>query len=197
MKVMESRVANLEAEALKEQGNQLFKLSDFDKAIDCFTKAIEIDSSNAKYFLNRSLCYGSQGDWSRSGEDARKALRLDPKYSKAHFRLIRALIELKRFNDAKTACLVALKEFGELKEFHQLEQELFDKTKIPLRPRSNDYDIVEELGDGNFSKVFKAVYKSTGLHYAIKVCILYLCGRIDYAVRVVDVVTTAVTDRRR
>lgn len=175
---MTQRVENVEAELLKEQGNQLFKAGDFSGAIVCFTNAITIEDNNAKYYSNRSLCHGSLGDWLHSGEDAKKALQLDYKYTKAHFRMIRALIELRRFNDAKVALLAALKEFGELKEFKQFEQELFEATKIPVRPKSSDYDIVEELGDGNFSKVFKAVYKATGLTYAIKVMYLTVIAMV-------------------
>ena len=40
---------------------------------------------------------------------------------------------------------------------------------MALRPSPKDFEIIEELGDGNFSKVMKAKYKKTGAIYAVKV----------------------------
>jgi len=50
-----------------------------------------------------------------------------------------------------------------------LESDLFLNSGVPLRPSPKDFEILEELGDGNFSKVVKARYKQTGAIYAIKV----------------------------
>jgi serine/threonine protein kinase len=46
---------------------------------------------------------------------------------------------------------------------------------VPSRPKPTDFDIVEELGDGNFSKIFKAEYKPTKKVYAIKVSKYGMC----------------------
>ncbi len=45
------------SESLKNQGNEYFKKGFYDKAIECYTKAIENDSSQAIYFMNRALAY--------------------------------------------------------------------------------------------------------------------------------------------
>ena len=50
-----------------------------------------------------------------------------------------------------------------------LEAEILLKTKIPLRPKSTDFEVIEDLGEGNFSKIFKVSLKSTGEIYAMKV----------------------------
>lgn len=162
-------VVNIDAEALKEQGNVAFRKGDFDVALPLYSLAIDMDPQNAKYLVNRSLCYASLGQWNESLDDAKKAVTLEAKFQKAHYRVVKALFELRRFKEARLAILSGLKECGESKEMKQLEEELMTRTGIPLRPKSTDFEIIGELGDGNFSKVFKAQHKPTGKVYAIKV----------------------------
>jgi hypothetical protein len=96
-------------------------------------------------------------------------MKLNPKLMKAHFRYIKALLELEKYKEARYYLSLAIKEFNDNKEMKQLDQELFAKTGIPLRPNSNDFEILHEIGDGNFSKVYQARYKKTGKIYAVKV----------------------------
>jgi len=42
-----------EAESLKRQGNDHMKEEKYDKAIECYSKAIAIDNENAAYHCNR------------------------------------------------------------------------------------------------------------------------------------------------
>ena len=37
------------------------------------------------------------------------------------------------------------------------------------RPKPSDFDILEEIGNGNFTNIYKAKYKQDGKLYAIKV----------------------------
>ena len=48
-----------QAESLKRQGNDHMKDEEFDKAIDCYSRAIAIDGGNAVYYCNRYryLCF--------------------------------------------------------------------------------------------------------------------------------------------
>ena len=179
---VEPEVVNLEAEAIKEQGNAAFREGKFTEAIPLYTKAIELDPNNFKYLVNRSLCFASLSQWTESFEDANNALKLNVKFQKAHFRLIKALFELGRIKEARLALLAGLKECGESKEMKSLEEELLTRTGIPLRPKSTDFEIIGELGDGNFSKVYKATHKPTNRTFAIKVvlfffflCLYFLC----------------------
>lgn len=178
MSVPEPEVVNLEAEAIKEEGNAAFRASDFEKALGLYSRAVEMDPTNAKYLVNRSLCYASMGKWDMSYMDAKSAVALSPKAQKAHFRLIKAQFELGKFKEARLALLNAIKECGESKELKSLEEELMTRTGIPLRPKSTDFEIVGELGDGNFSKVYKARHKSTDRVFAIKVTYCHVCTRI-------------------
>ena len=168
---IEPEIVNIEAEEIKEQGNAAYRCGDYNTAVEMYTKAVDLDSSNSKYLVNRSLCYFSMNNWSSSYEDALKAVSLSPKNQKAHFRLVKALFELSRYKEARLAILSALKECGECKEQKALEEELLTRTGIPLRPKSTDFEIIGELGDGNFSKVYKAKHKPTDRVFAIKVCL--------------------------
>jgi hypothetical protein len=49
---------------------------------------------------------------------------------------------------------------------------------VALRPSPKDFDIIEELGDGNFSKVMKAKYKKSGTIYAVKVSRIFCYERV-------------------
>jgi tetratricopeptide (TPR) repeat protein len=167
---MSSEILNLEAEEQKELGNESFRKGDFAKAVEYFTNAIQMDDKNFKYFTNRSLCFASLNQWGKSCHDAKTAVSLSSNYEKAHFRLVKALIEMSHFKEARVCLLLALKECGETKDLKALESLIFVRTHIALRPKSTDFEIVDELGDGNFSKVYKACHKVTKKHYAIKVC---------------------------
>lgn len=157
-------------ESWKTLGNNAFKNGDFTTAIKHYSQAIEAESTNASYYVNRSLAYASLKEWKECAADASSALKLDSKYVKAHFRLVKAFLAMQRFRDARFALSNALKECGEnVKELKELEVEILNTTGIPLRPKSTDFEVIGELGDGNFSKVYKAVLKATKETYAIKV----------------------------
>jgi hypothetical protein len=53
-----------------------------------------------------------------------------------------------------------------------LETELVELTGLPVRPKPTDFEVLQDLGEGNFTKVVKAQYKPTKNIYAIKVSIL-------------------------
>ncbi|KAG8234863.1 hypothetical protein J437_LFUL013150 [Ladona fulva] len=76
-----------EAENLKQVGNSLMKENKFKEAITNYTRAIEIDPNNAVYYCNRAAANIKLGVYGAAIEDCNQALRIDPRYSKAHSRL--------------------------------------------------------------------------------------------------------------
>lgn len=92
--------ANLTDVQLKEQGNGLFAVHRYDDAINCYTKAIIKNPSNATYFSNRALCYLKQKKWEQSCQDCRRALDIDGNLLKAHFFLGQSLMELEYYDEA-------------------------------------------------------------------------------------------------
>jgi tetratricopeptide (TPR) repeat protein len=201
----DDEVAQRESRAafLKEIGNASYKEGNYANALEMYTSAIELCPTMALLWCNRSMCHAALGQWKESVSDAQSALKHDDKYEKAWYRLVKGLLELKRFREAGQNLLVAYKVghslccltsermidvppyhivvnhsqiCGEKAPLRALESEYFTLCQIYLRPNPNDFDVKEELGDGNFSKIYKATLKSTGAVYAIKVI---QCGRLQ------------------
>ena len=120
-------------------------------------------------YCNRALCYAGIQEWGNCITEANFALKLDPKYAKAHFRLIKASLALHAYKDARLYLLRAFQECGETADFKKLESEISKQWGMPVRPRPNHFEVLEELGSGNFSKIYKCSLKSTGKVYSLKV----------------------------
>lgn len=55
---------------LKDQGNKAFAAKDWDKAIDLFNQAIQLDPSNHVLWSNRSAAKAGKKDWESALADA-------------------------------------------------------------------------------------------------------------------------------
>ncbi|XP_013786316.1 small glutamine-rich tetratricopeptide repeat-containing protein alpha-like isoform X2 [Limulus polyphemus] len=75
------------AEKLKNEGNNLMKLEKYTDAIECYTKAIKLDGSNAVYYCNRAAAHSKLNDHHAAIEDCEIAIRIDSTYSKAYGRM--------------------------------------------------------------------------------------------------------------
>ena len=159
----------VETEQLKQLGNNAYKNGQYQEAVNYFTQAIDLIQTDATFFLNRSLAYASLKEWKLSAIDAKRATKINPKYVKAHFRLVKALFAMEHYRDARACLSFAFKETGESKELKVLEEEIYQLTKIPLRPKPTDFEIIHELGSGNYSSIYKVHLKATNDIYAIKV----------------------------
>ena len=92
-----------QAKALNLQADEAFENQDYQRAADLYTKAIDIDHSNAAYRSNRSAAYTHLGKYEDAANDASTSVGLDPHYAKAWDRLGEALLKLglgKRSRDA-------------------------------------------------------------------------------------------------
>ncbi|KAG0635310.1 hypothetical protein HOY80DRAFT_910921 [Tuber brumale] len=76
----------MSSDKLKTEGNAAFGAKDFDKAIDLFTQAIEVDPDNHVLFSNRSACYASIKDFDGALKDAVKCIEIKPDWAKGHTR---------------------------------------------------------------------------------------------------------------
>lgn len=76
-----------EAETLKGQGNAAMQQKDYQKAIEFYTKALDIVPLNPIYLSNRAAAYSGALQHDKAVEDAEMAVAADPKYSKAWSRL--------------------------------------------------------------------------------------------------------------
>lgn len=98
----------LKAENLKTEGNQLMKDEKYEEAIKCYTKAMELDSTNAVFPCNRAAAHSKKGDHQKAIEDCQKALTLDPNYGKAYGRMGLSYHNLNNLEKAKECYTKAL-----------------------------------------------------------------------------------------
>lgn len=75
------------ADKLKVEGNTKMSAKQYDAAIDAYTRAIALDSTNAVYYSNRAAAYSSKGDHDKAILDAERAIEVDPGFVKAYHRL--------------------------------------------------------------------------------------------------------------
>jgi len=170
----ESSKTSNETMRLKDLGNASFKAGDMSASIQYYTQAIALDPSNHILYANRAMAYVGLLEWSAVIDDCKTALSYNDKYSKSYYRLIKALMATNKLREARQYLLIAFQKCKEdtssHKNFLVLERDLNDVYPSPLRPKPGDFDIVDELGDGNFSKIYLAKLKTDKERvFAIKV----------------------------
>lgn len=92
-----------EAESQKTLGNEFIAANKPEQAVECYSKAIKIDPSNAIYFSNRAAAYSMMGEHFKALEDAKESCKLNPSYSKAFNRLGKAHLALGEPEEAVVA----------------------------------------------------------------------------------------------
>merc|ERR1719273_2146562 len=85
------------AEDFKAQANDFFKKEKYSNAEELYSKAIELDSTNAIYFANRSITHIKQESFGYALTDASKAIELDSTYTKAYYRRAAAHMALGKY----------------------------------------------------------------------------------------------------
>jgi tetratricopeptide (TPR) repeat protein len=75
----------------KEEGNILFRQGNYNDALLKFNNAIELDPNNEVFYLNRSMCNATLHNWLLSIEDAILSIKINKKYTKAHYRLVKGV----------------------------------------------------------------------------------------------------------
>ncbi|KAG9300989.1 hypothetical protein G9A89_018941 [Geosiphon pyriformis] len=99
----------MSADEFKNLGNQAFAAKDYGKAIEHFTKAIELDSSNHVLYSNRSAAYASLKNYSQALEDANKTVELKSDWAKGYSRKGAALHGLNKLEEARETYRAGLK----------------------------------------------------------------------------------------
>lgn len=89
-----------EAERLKTEGNEQMKLENFESAISYYTRALELNPTNAVYYCNRAAAYSKLGNYAGAVRDCEEAITIDPNYSKAYGRMGLALSSLNKHPEA-------------------------------------------------------------------------------------------------
>ncbi|XP_065653385.1 coiled-coil domain-containing protein 39-like isoform X2 [Hydra vulgaris] len=91
----------LQSRQVAVKGNQMAHACDYQGAVTMFTKAIQLDPNDHRFFGNRSYCYDRLEQYENALKDGDAAIRLAPEWPKGYFRKGRALTGLKRFQEAE------------------------------------------------------------------------------------------------
>ncbi|NXF73107.1 SGTB protein, partial [Sclerurus mexicanus] len=98
----------VKADQLKDEGNNHMKEENYGAAVDCYTRAIQLDPNNAVYYCNRAAAHSKLNNYREAIKDCESAIAIDPKYSKAYGRLGLALSSVNKYEEAVTSYQKAL-----------------------------------------------------------------------------------------
>ncbi|XP_056322127.1 small glutamine-rich tetratricopeptide repeat-containing protein beta isoform X3 [Danio aesculapii] len=84
------------------EGNNHMKEENYSSAVDCYTKAIELDQRNAVYYCNRAAAHSKLENYTEAMGDCERAIAIDPSYSKAYGRMGLALTSMSKYPEAIT-----------------------------------------------------------------------------------------------
>ena len=84
----------------KDKGNVLVKEKKYKEALDCYSKAIEIDPNDPILYSNRSLMHSNLSEFDEALKDAEKAISIKPDYAKAYLRKGKALEGQQKLKEA-------------------------------------------------------------------------------------------------
>jgi tetratricopeptide (TPR) repeat protein len=94
-----AETAQQQAERHNARGDKLFQANDFRGALAEFSRAIELDPSNAQFYFNRGYVkFKSLEDFTGARQDLDRAIQLKPSFTEAYG--VRAYVRLK-LNDYK------------------------------------------------------------------------------------------------
>eukprot|EP01132_Coremiostelium_polycephalum_P005903 gene5903-7352_t len=101
-KYVESKSTEIKAiaERVKNEGNSKLQAQDFQGALQCYSKSIAYDDTNAIYYANRAAAYSSLQMFEKAIEDCNEAIKRNPSYGKAYARLGSAYLALEKYQDA-------------------------------------------------------------------------------------------------
>jgi len=86
----------------KEKGNIMFKKGNYKRAIQYYTKSMELDPTNPVFPLNRAMAYLKLEKYSEAENDCTDCIKLTPKNVKALYRRGLARVGLKKYLEAKS-----------------------------------------------------------------------------------------------
>ncbi len=151
----------------KEEGNGLFKSSDWSGAYDTYTEALSIDPcnkfTNAKLYFNRAVAAAKMKKWKESIEDCTKAIELDENYLKAILRRASSYMEMEEYEEAVRDYERAHKADRSNGEYRRLLQNA--KLELKKSKRKDSYKILGVEKTANEDEIKKAYRKRALVHH--------------------------------
>ena len=93
----------------KDKGNKALQEKDYQKALEHYTNAINLNPKNHIFYSNRSSVYAILEKFEDALQDANKTVELDPKFVRGYSRKGAALFFLKRYKEASEVYSEGLK----------------------------------------------------------------------------------------
>merc|ERR1712166_19634 len=125
--------SNKEAAAAKKQlGNAAFGKKKHAVAIEHYTEAIELDPEDHVFWANRAAARLGLKQYQEAAADAREALRINPTFVKASFRLATALNGCAEHKEAVGALISALQTCAD-KDRAQLQAALSESREAETK----------------------------------------------------------------
>ena len=169
----------------KEKGNNLVQERKYQEALDCYTKAIELDKNDPILYSNRSAMYCNLNDFQNALDDANEAIKLKPNYPKAYLRKGNALEGQQKYEEALNVYQLGLKKDKNnaqlLEAYKKLEFNLNNLDENNEGYNRNE----EELNENKINKEIcllekYALKKSVKIYFAHQISSkLYMNGAIE------------------
>eukprot|EP01059_Diplonema_ambulator_P003103 TRINITY_DN12746_c0_g1_i1.p1 TRINITY_DN12746_c0_g1~~TRINITY_DN12746_c0_g1_i1.p1 ORF type:complete len:411 (+),score=77.74 TRINITY_DN12746_c0_g1_i1:261-1493(+) len=86
---------------LNNEGNVMYRNEMFDVAVECYTKAIELNPGNSSFYGNRGQAYFRRFMYEEAVNDALMAVKLDPGFWKGFIRAGKGMLKLGRLEEAE------------------------------------------------------------------------------------------------
>ncbi|KDO20198.1 hypothetical protein SPRG_13452 [Saprolegnia parasitica CBS 223.65] len=165
-------MASPKAEAKKNEGNEYFKRKEYAPAIEKYSEAIALDSSNHVYFSNRSAAYAGLGKFAEAAQDGEACVRLNPTFVKGYHRYALGLKGLKDYAKALEILKAGQRVDFDNKDLNKLINEvepLLAKVQAAKRAGMNPSEQLKEQGNDLFKSA--QFEKAIGIYTeAIEAC---------------------------
>ena len=116
----------------KDKGNSLVKEKKYKEALDCYSKAIELDPNDPILYSNRSAMHLNLSEFDEAINDAEKAISLKPDYAKAYLRKGKALEGQQRIQEALDTYKLGLEKDKTNAQLLEASQELEASMNNPF-----------------------------------------------------------------
>jgi tetratricopeptide (TPR) repeat protein len=117
------------AENERMKGNECVKSKDYQEAVNCYSRSIELNSDEPFTYANRAMAYLKLKEFKKVVEDADMAIKLKPGYLKAYHRRGKAYVALNKYE-------MAIKDFRFILE-HEPDNKEVNKDLMEARNSLN------------------------------------------------------------
>ena len=148
------------AASWKDKGNQYVQEKQYLEALNCYTKAIELDPNDPILYSNRSAMFYNLNEFNNAIIDAEMAIQLRPQYAKAYLRKGNALEAQYKYKEALDAYELGLKQdpkHSQLIEAKKSVIELIEKQKgnvINEEEKKIDMNLIEKYAMKKKVKIY-------------------------------------------